>query len=563
ASDADAAAARRKAMSTIEEAARTETGLDCQMVTLFHGGQYHLYCYKTYTDIRLVFAPEAQIAFFGGDTDNFEYPRYCLDMCFFRIYEDNAPLKPENHLRWSADGADENELIFVFGHPGRTRRLYTVDHLEFLRDTVQPMQLRSLYRREVQLAAFGRRSKEFARISNEDLSGVQNNRKRDEGLLAGMQNPALVAKKTAAEQQLRSAVDANPEYKDKWGNAWSRIAEAEKKYGQMYTDHWLLGANRFLAGSALGALSRDLVRLGDELPKPSADRLREYRDSNLESLYLDLYSPAPIYENLEIEKLSSGLSLMASLLGGDDQRVVKALAGKSPQARAEELVAGTKLKDVAFRKQLAEAAAAGNGGAAIKAANDPLLSYFASLDADSRAARKAYEDQVESVERDAYAKIAAAKFAIQGADQYPDATFTLRLSYGTAKSYQQDGAIIPPFTTFNGLFERHTERFGGGTEDPFALPQRWLDRKEKLDLSTPYNMVTTADIIGGNSGSPVVDKRGEVVGLIFDSNVQALIGDMMYSPEAGRSVAVDSRGIIEALRKVYAADALAKEITGR
>lgn len=551
-STADAHTARRKMMTTIEEEAEKKTGLDCQVVTLYQGGRYHLYCYKRYTDVRLVMAPETAIAFFGGDTDNFEYPRFCLDVCFFRIYEDGKPLRPQHYLKWSPNGAKDGELALVFGHPGRTQRMFTMDHLKFLRDVDTPATLRHLWRREVQLQTFSARSDEHARIAQEDYFGVQNSRKAMTGIMAGLLDPAVFQQKRHEEEELRAHVARDSQNNEQWSAAWEQVAQAQKRYRTMYTRYQVLEGRRGVR-SQLFNFARTLVRLGEELPKPNADRLREFRDSELDSLYLSLYSTAPIYDALEIEKIASGLSALAENLGGEDPAVITALAGQSPQARAQSLVQSSKLKDVEFRRQLAE-----GGKAAIDKSDDPLIRLAAALDSEARAFRKLHEDEVEGAERDAYAKIAAARFAALGERVYPDATFTLRMAFGPIKGYEEAGQTIPPFTTLGGAYQRMQERH---SQPPFKLPQRWLDRKDKLDLNTPFNFVCTADIIGGNSGSPAINTKGEVIGLIFDGNLHSLIWDIAYTDEQGRAICVDSRAIIECLRKLYDAGALADEIT--
>ncbi len=548
-SSADANTARRKMMSTVEKECEDATKLDCQVVTLYKGGKYNLYKYKRFTDVRLVMAPEQEIAFFGGDTDNFEYPRFDLDMCFFRVYEDGKPLKPAHYLKWSQSGSNDGDLVFVSGHPGGTRRLNTVEHLKFMRDVESPLSLHRLWRREVQLQTFMARNEEFERIAAGDFFGVQNSRKARTGILAGLQDPAIMNKKMDAEKKLRAAVDANPDYKGQWGDAWDGISQAEKKFREFY-------ARRGVGPSGdLFSTARTLVRLAEELPKPSPERLREYNDAALDSLYLDLYSPKPIYDDLEINRLASGLSFMAEMLGYDDPYVQKALGGMSPQARAEALVKGTKLKDVEVRKKIAE-----GGTGAIAASTDPMIRLAAELDPEARALRKRYEDEIEAAEREGYAKIAAAHFAINGEDTYPDATFTLRLAFGPVKGYKEAGKDVPPFTTFDGMYQRATERKG---QKGFELPKVWWDRKDKLDLKTPYNFVCTADIIGGNSGSPVVNTKGEVVGLIFDGNIQSLVLDIAYTETQARAVSVDSRAMIEAMKKIYDAGPLAEEILKR
>ncbi len=553
-SPADAGAARRKAIAEIEAASDKATGLKSEVVTLYHGARYHLYCYKRFTDIRLVMAPEEQAAFFGGDNDNFEYPRYNLDCCFFRIYENDKPLKTEHYLKWSKNGAADNELTFVVGHPGRTQRLYTVDHLKFLRDVEMPSILRKLWRREVELAGFSSRSDENARIANGDRRSVENSRKAFTGVLAGLNDPAVMKQKMDEEKKLRAWVDADPERKKEYGDAWDKLADAHANYRTFYERQMALDGRRSVLRSDLMKIARNLVRMADEKQKPNSERLHEYTDSELAELEQDLYSPAPIYDALEIERLGDGLSFFAEQFGGDDPLTTTALAGKSPKARAEELVRGSKLKDVAFRKKLAA-----GGTAAIASCDDPMIRFAAAIDPESRRLRKRFEDEVESVERAAYAKIAKAKFASEGEDTYPDATFTLRLSYGPVRGYIEDGKQVKPFTEFAGMYERAKERHG---EYPFNMPERWAAKKDKLKMDVPFNFICTPDIIGGNSGSPVVNKQGEVVGLVFDGNMQGLVWDIAYTDDQARCVAVDSRGLIEALKNVYDAGPLVNELTG-
>ena len=555
-SPADANTARRKIMTVIEQEAEEESGLDCQVVTLYQGGWYHLYSYKRYTDVRLVMAPEQQIAFFGGDNDNFEFPRFVLDMCFFRIYEDGEPLRAKHYLRFSHAGAAEKELVFVSGHPARTRRLYTVDHLRFLRDVELPAVLHRLWRREVQLMTFSARSDENARIATGDSLGVQNARKAYTGMLAGLYEPKIMQAKIAAEKRLRAAVDANPRYKQEWADAWDQVTAAERDYREFYLRYSALeGRRRSALSSDLFNIARRLVRLADEKLKPNTERLREYRDSELDSLNLKLFSPAPIYDDLEINRIASGLSYLVETFGADDPLVVKALAAQSPRARAESLVRGSKLKEVEERQRLA------NGGhKAIASSTDPMIRLAAELDPAARALRKRYEDEIEGAEREAYAKIAAAQFAVQGEAIYPDATFTLRLAMGRVEGYQEGNRYVHPFTTLGGAYEHMKERNG---LPPYELTKRWLKRKNKLNLDTPYNFVCTADIIGGNSGSPVINRAGEVVGLIFDGNIYSLVFDIAYTQTVARAIAVDSRAIIECLRKLYDAGSLADELTRR
>ncbi|MBL8885601.1 MAG: S46 family peptidase [Phycisphaerales bacterium] len=547
-STADAGAARRKLISQIEKECQGGPGFRCQVVTLYQGAKYHVYRYKVFNDVRLVFSPEEVVGSFGGDIDNFEFPRFSLDMTYFRLYEDGKPYKPEHFLSWSADGAKENEPVFVFGHPGRTRRLYTVDHLKFLRDVDLPDRMERLWRSEVKMQGFAGKNAENARIAQSGMRGISNGRKVYTGLLGGLQDPELMGKKINSESELRSFIDRDGANAREWGAAFEAVANAQRAYRDFYAEKATIDA--VVAGSGLLSRAFEIVQLADELPKPSAERLREYADPALPSLYLRLYSSEPLYDALEIERITQALSLLAERLGGDHPIVVEALAGQSPRKRAQDCVWGTDLKDPAARKALVEA-----GAAAVSTSKDPMLVLAAAFDPRSRELRKLYEDKVESAERDAYAKIAQARFARSGESVYPDATSTLRMSFGTVRGVARDNT--PAFTEIGGLFARAQERKG---EAEFTLPAKWDAAKGKLDLKTPYNFTADCDIIGGNSGSPTVNAKGEVVGLIFDGNVYSLTGDVIYDGENGRSISVDSRGMIEALRKVYNAGALADEL---
>ncbi len=552
-SPGEAQLARRAIMNEIEQESTEKTGLRSDVITLYQGGQYHLYRFKKYTDVRLVFAPEKDIAFFGGDPDNFEFPRYDLDVCFFRVYEDGKPAKVEHHLAWSDHGAGNDELVFVAGHPGRTNRLNTVKHLEFLRDRVYPTTLNLLRRREVMLKNYADRSLENARQAQDELFGYQNSRKARLGGIAGLQDPALMSEKQSAESQLRDAVSADPNLKDTAG-VWDEINSTLETWDGIYNENYLLEVGQAF-NSEFFRTARTLVRMADETAKPNAERLREYRESNLDSLKQELFSEAPTYPALETAKLADSLGMMMEMLGANHPVVTAVLAGKSPRDRAAELVAGTKLEDVELRKKLAE-----GGKAAIDASNDPMILLAKLVDEPSRAVRKTYEEQVEEPLRQAYAKIAAARFATLGDTVYPDATFTLRLAYGTVKGYEDGGQKIAPWTVMGDTF-KHADAHGN--VDPFKLPESWLSQKGKIKADTPFNFVSTADIIGGNSGSPVVNRAGEVVGIIFDGNIQSLVLDFAFTDAQARAVSVHSASIIEALRNIYNAGALADEIQGK
>jgi hypothetical protein len=553
--DMDAAAAqqaRRAVRNTIEKESFDKTGLRSDVVTLFQGGIYNLYRYKKYTDVRLVFAPEKDIAFFGGDPDNFEYPRYDLDICFFRVYENDQPVKRDHYLSWSKAGATDEELIFVAGHPGRTDRLNTVAHLEFLRDRVFPNTLNLLRRREVLLRTFADRGLENARRAQDDLFSYQNSRKARLGGLAGLQDPAVMQAKRKAEGSLRAAVDNDPQLREA-RDAWANVETALGAWGSIFTNYELYERGAAF-NSDLYAIARMLVRLSEESTKPNADRLREYAEAGLDSLKQQLFSEAPIYNDLEIVKLTDSLSYLLEK-AGDEDYAKRIMANMSPVARATQLVSGTKLADVAYRKKLAD-----GGRAAIESCDDPMIALARTIDPAARAVRKTYEDSVEEPLRQAYAKIAKSRFAIEGESTYPDATFTLRLAFGQVKGYEDAGKKLPAWTSVGGSF-KHAEEHG--SVPPFELPQSWLKHKSQLKADTPFNFVSTADIIGGNSGSPVVNRAGEVVGIIFDGNIQSLVLDFVYTDRQARAISVHSAAIIEALRKIYGATALADELTGK
>lgn len=550
-SPAQANMARRAAMGAMEKE-KGKDGNTYSVVALYNGGKYHLYGYKRFTDVRLVFAPEQAAAFFGGDTDNFEYPRFNLDITFFRVYENDKPVQPEHYFKWSKTGASENDLVFIIGHPGRTQRQLTMDHLNFVRDVEHPLRLHVLWRMEQRLQAFMARSAENERIGTEEYLSVTNSRKAIMGQYAGLLDPAPMKAKAAAEAELRKAVAANPEWQKTVGDAWDKIAAAAEARKAWHVRHSLL--SRGVSGDLFNT-ARTLVMMADELPKPAAERLREFGDAALPNLKLRLFSPAPIHDALEKLAVSSNLSLMAEMLGGDDPLVKKLLAGKSPTDRAAELVNGSKLKDVAFRKKLAE-----GGRDAVDSADDTMITFAKLLDSDYRAARKVAEDTFDAVEREAYARISRARFAIEGDSTYPDATGTLRMSYGAVKGFNDDGTPVPAFTTIGGMFERAEARKG---QKDFDLPESWVKNKDKLDLKTPFNFICTADIIGGNSGSPVVNRAGEVVGIVFDGNVHSLPGAFYFDERVNRGVVCDSRAMIEAMRKIYGAGNVADELLAK
>jgi hypothetical protein len=538
-----AVAARRAVIAKIEKEALDESGLKSTVTTLYGGGRYHLYQYKKYTDVRLVWAPETAIAFFGGDADNFEYPRYCLDATIFRVYEDGKPAKIEHFLKWSANGPEENEVAFVSGNPGRTSRIFTMDALKYQRDLNLPYIMANLRRQEILLQQYALRGKENARRARDELFGVQNSRKARLGMLAGLQDPQVLADKAAAEAKLREIIAADPKLKA-LGSAWDTIAETTKKRAS------LLGKGVAI-NSQLYNIALELVQMAEEDQKPSGERLPEFSDAGRESLLQQLYSEAPIYTDLDQTLLGDSIAKTLEQRGFDDPVCQKILAGKSPSDRAAELISGTELLSVEARKKIAA-----GGIQAINDSKDPMIMLAKIVNPPIRRIRS-ITDQLDEQDKQAYALIAEAKFATQGTSAYPDATFTLRLAFGPVKGYEQDGQQIPAWTNMGGAFEHETKHEG---QTDYKLPESWKKAESKLSKTTPFNFVSTADIIGGNSGSPVVNKAGELVGLIFDGNVQSLSGNYVYTDKQARSVSVHSSAIREALQVVYGADNIVKEL---
>jgi hypothetical protein len=550
---ADAFKIRRSKIAELETGASDEANkIRADVVTLYAGGMYNLYTFKKYTDIRIVFAPEKQVAFFGGDPDNFEYPRYDLDICFFRVYENDKPINSENYLRWSPHGSKADELVFVSGHPGRTNRGNTVDELKYLRNTGYPYLLNRLNRLEVLLGSWGARSQQNMDRAEEELFSIQNSRKARIGGLAGLMDPALMGRKVKDEERLKAFIAK--EHLSEAASAYAAIAKAEKVRAEIIKDLTVLENGAGFNCESF-SIARTLARAAEELPKPSGERLSEFGDARLASLKQRLFSDEPIFADLETLKLADGLQFLALTLGPDSELVQKVLAGKSPRERAYELISGTKVRDVEFRKQVFNEASF-----VAVPVRDPMIQLAQLVDPLSRSLRKRFENEVEEPKRQAYSALAKAKFAMDGDKVYPDATFTLRLAFGTVKGYKEDGKDVPPYTTLEGLYKRSAEQ---GNKGPFELPKRWLDRKSALDLNTPFNFVCTADIIGGNSGSPVINRGGDLVGIIFDGNIESLVLDFIYDQETARAVSVDSRAIMEALRKVYDANDLADELTGK
>jgi hypothetical protein len=552
ASDKEASDQRKAVTAAIEKEATAKTGLKCDVISLYSGGEYWLYRFKKYTDIRLVFAVEEQIAFFGGDYDNFTYPRYDLDVAFFRAYEDGKPAKTPHYFNWSAAGPGDGEMVILPGNPGSTARLLTIAQIQYQRDVGNPLQKQVWTSRRDALARYAERGAEQARQAGSGMRSLNNSLKRLVGQQEGLMNPRMMAKKEAEEKALRDAVAQKADVQKSYGDAWEQIGTAYRTLPRMAAR--IAFSN--LLPSRLGTIASQLVRYAEEIQKPNEKRYDEFRDSKLDSFNFALMSPAPIYPEMEEAVLAAWLE-EGLKLGPNDPFIKAALGGSTPGAVATQVVRGTKLGDVAFRYSLRS-----GGAGAIAKADDPMIVLARRVEPIIRELRAWNEEHILNVDASAGEKLSKARFGVYGKSLPPDANFNLRISYGRALGYEEDTTLVPYKTTFFGLYDR-ARSFD--EKPPYDLPKRYREGKDKLDLATPLNFVYTADTIGGNSGSPVINRKGELVGLNFDSNIQKLPNRYWYVEEAegGRAVGVHSASIIEALKKLYGAEKLVKEILGQ
>ena len=546
--------ARQNTIAEIEAQSLKVTGLFSEVMTFYSGGAYHLYRYKKFNDVRLVFAPEESVGYFGGETDNFEYPRYNLDVAFFRVYENGEPYRPECFLPWSENGALDGEAVFVSGHPGRTDRLNTLAHLEFLRDDYYPLFLEQVRRQELTLGLYSERGTDEARSVSSEYFRVRNTRKGRLGIELGLQTPELLDTKRHDEEALKNAW--RQKYGDEVSDPWTQIEIALNAWRGMLTEYELL-ENDTAFNSALYKIAKKIVRYTLEAQKPDADRFAEYRSSALEAIRRSILSSTPIDPQIETVKLADSLGFYLEKLGawerGETVEALNLVDSQSPKERARELVAGTKLLDVSYRNELLSAGIEG-----VKNSDDPMIRLAWQTEPVARRIRKEYESAVAEPMKDAYTRLARFRFESDPEHCYPDATFTLRLSYGKIAGYtDSDGTVISPFTEMGGAYRRANEHARAGD---FALSPKWFERQENVVESTPMNLISTNDIIGGNSGSPLVNTKGEVVGLIFDGNVDSLALNFIFQERTARAVSVHSSAIREALLKIYRADRLAQEI---
>jgi len=545
--DTQATAERNVAIAALENKCNESTGLRCEMVTLYRGAAFHLYRYKTWSDVRLVFAPEGRLGFFGGDPDNFVFPRFALDFALMRVYEKGEAIRPAHFLKWARTGVKDGDLVFAAGHPGSTDRLVTVAQLVHDRDIRYPLMLASANRARKVLQEYSARSTESARRAEDNLAGTENWLKAMIGAYKALREPELTAAKTDEETRLRKSFVPTADHPD----PWAMIEVATQKQARGIKPRWVVGygyRTLFRAGG-------EIVELANEAALAEADRLPEYRASKIPRIVHRLSADVPYHKDLEIARLAGYWQEAIDLLGKDDPFVVRVLGNKTPLAAAKEVVEGSQLDQVVVRRELID-----GGKAAVMASTDPLIVLARDVYPMRRRLEKSHEVEVETPTLQAADELEKIRFKLYGTDVYPDATFSLRLSYGKVSGYDADGVLVPFQTNFAGLYARS---FAFGGKPPFDLPTRWLEKLRELDLATPLDFVSTLDIIGGSSGSPVVDRNGEWVGLIFDGNLEGLGGRYAYTDRKARAVAVDGRAIVEALTKVYGAIPLATELSGR
>lgn len=543
--------AREAEIAKIESEAKEKTGLKPEVVSFYRGGEFWLYLYKKYTDIRLVMAPERQAAYFGGDSDNFTYPRHDLDMAFFRVYENDQPLQSFHYLTINPQGASENELVFVSGHPGSTNRLYTVAQLKYQRDVRYPLILSYFDKRINVLHEYMKNGPEAQRRALRSLFGLENGKKAYTGEYQGLLSPNIISQKQKEEQELKKQIEKNPEWKKSFGKAFDLIEKAVKKQRAHMRSLFF----QRIMGSRLYDIAEDIVFYTIEKEKPDTERLDGYHEAEKEELLFYLFSPAPIYSDLEKAVFLGSLKMSMEELGLEHPFIKTVLNGEAPEKVVENVVQNTQLYSVEFRKRLVE-----RGKSAVDTCRDPMIVLLRRLEPILRKNVEWRKKEIDSPLSFGSEKIAQALFAIYGKNRPPDATFTLRLSYGAVRGYPMNGTIAPYKTTLYGLFDRALSFDHKGE---WWLPKRFWERKDKLDLSTPVNFVSTCDIIGGNSGSPVINQNAELVGLIFDGNIESLVGRFVYDETANRAVAVHSAYILEALRKLYDAEELAEELEGQ
>ncbi|MBT8130755.1 MAG: S46 family peptidase [Gammaproteobacteria bacterium] len=549
--DADANKARKAKLTQLESNCEEASGetLSCEAVTLYNGGQYFIHSYKRYTDVRLVFAPELDIAAFGGDPDNFNFPRWCLDMSFLRVYEDGEPASTPDYLRWRKGGPSENDPVFITGHPGSTDRSLTMSQLRMRRDVVYPLWLLRYSELRGRMLAWQDTSPAAARTVQQRILGLENGIKVRRNQLKALHNDEMMAIKAAEEAELKSIIQGKRKLRKKYGDAWQLIDDAMATYKTFYEDHLFIEDAAAFYGDLFN-YAKILVRGTAERELPNEQRIRAYTDTALPALEQGLFAARPIDKEFEKLGLTFSLEKMREWLGPDSKYVHMVLGKDSPKSLAMQLVDGTRLDDPAFRKKLWE-----SGADAVQASDDPLIQLALRIDEDARALRQRFEDEVEAPRIRGEEMIADARFQVYGTDTYPDATFTLRVTYGAVEGWREKGEMVEPFTQTARLYERATG------EKPFKLPASWQEHRDALKMDTPFNFVATTDITGGNSGSPMLAADGSLIGLAFDGNIHSIAGGYWFDPADNRTVGVNTAIMLEALKTVYRADHLVDELT--
>lgn len=534
----------------IEQRESEANELECTITALYNGGKYSLYGYKRYTDVRLVFAPEEQLGFFGGDPDNFTFPRYNLDMTFFRVYDDDGkPLKTNHYLKWSENGAAPGEPVFVVGNPGNTDRLNTIAQLEFARDIQYPRTLDLLYGLIDIYSQLIKDSPERALQLQDMLFSFDNSRKAFEGILKGLRDPILMQRKKDFEQTFKASVQNNPELNRKYGDAWSKIEETRNQLRKISNRNFVYTLNRMTTPQYF-FIADELLSIAEELKLPESERddlyVGEELDYTIESLM-----PEDFDHGMQKKLLKNRVDAMYNYLGAEDPLVKKFTGGKTGDQAVEFVLSKSKLTTIDGIKALVK-----GGSNAILSSDDPFIYFMLNTKEDQKKLSKEIRE-IQTLEASYNQKLGRALFEVYGTSIPPDATMTLRLADGVVQGFPYNGTVSPPITTFYGLFDRY---YSFNKEYPWNLPERWLNLPSDFDLSTPYNFVSTNDIIGGNSGSPVINKNAEVVGLAFDGNIESLPGNFIFRTEENRTVSVHSKGMWEAIDKVYKLKRLSNEI---
>lgn len=549
--DAKANEARKAKLTQLESACEdaSDGELNCEAVSLYNGGLYHIYKYKRYDDVRLVFAPELDIAAFGGDPDNFNFPRWCLDMSFLRVYEDGEPAPTPDFLHWRKGGPAAGDPVFITGHPGSTDRQLTLSQLRMSRDVVYPLWLLRYSELRGRMLAWHNTSPEAARIVQQRILGIENGIKVRRNQLKALHNDEMLSLKAEQEEMLRAAVAEDRELQATYGSAWDLIDGAVDTYRNMYEEYLFIERDGGLIGD-LFSYAKTIVRGTAERELPNSERMRDYTETALPQVEQRLFAERPISKDYEKLQLTFSLEKLREWLGPDSQYVHMILGNDSPESLAASLVDGSRLESADYRQQLWI-----GGVTAVSASDDPMIRLALSIDAEARALRKRYEDEVEAPQIRGEEMIADARFRIYGTDIYPDATFTLRVTYGAVEGWKEKGTMVEPLTRTGRLFERTTG------QRPFKLPESWVAAREELNPKTPFNFSATTDITGGNSGSPIVAADGALVGLAFDGNIHSIAGDFWFDESNNRTVGVNTAIILEALGTVYGAEHLVKELT--